>query len=485
MKALRFAMVLILAGCAAGPDYQRPETPVEDQFRETPAAWRQAQPRDEIERGKWWELFDDAELSALAEKIDVSNQTLAAAEAQYRQALAAVGISRAGLFPAVDANASVTRSRSPGSALGGTTAGRTLTTYSGSVSATWEPDLWGRVRRGVESSEAAVQASAGDLGAARLSLQAQLATSYFQLRALDQQKRLFDDTVAALRKSLELTQNRYNVGVAAKSDVVQADAQLKSTLVQAVDLGVQRAQLEHEIAVLTGVPPAQHAISQHTDIARSVPQIPPGLPSALLERRPDVAAAERRVAAANAQIGVAKSAFFPQLTLTGTYGVRSPDASTLFTAPSRLWSIGPALVQSLFDAGLRRAQTDQAIAAYDATVANYRQVALTALQEVEDNLAALRILEEEARMQEEAVQAARLAADLTVNQYKAGTVSYLNVVTVQTALLNEERNAVGIRARRLTAAVALVRALGGGWNDSVAQALSQPRDTGAADHAPR
>ena len=483
MDLKKITLLVLLAGCTVGPDYRRPQTPVQDEFRETPAGWKEAQPRDEITRGQWWTLFGDAQLDALIAKIDVSNQTLAAAEAQYRQALAAVSISRAALFPSVDANASVTRSRSPGSALGGTTAGRTLTTYSGNLSATWEADLWGRVRRDIESSRAAAQASAGDLGAARLSLQAQLATSYFQLRALDAQKRLFDEAAAALRKSLELTQNRYKVGVAAKSDVVQADAQLKSILVQAVDLGVQRAQLEHAIAVLTGVPPAQLTVAPLEPYGVEVPQIPPGLPSALLERRPDVAAAERRVAASNAQIGVAKSAFFPQLTLTGSYGSRALDTASLLTAPTRFWSIGPAIAQSIFDAGLRRAQTEQAIAAYDATVANYRQVALTAFQDVEDNLAALRILEEEARSEEEAVQAARLSVELTLNQYKAGTVSYLNVVTVTTALLNEERNAVGIRARRLAAAVALIRALGGGWDDSVAKALSQRRDTDVRDHA--
>jgi NodT family efflux transporter outer membrane factor (OMF) lipoprotein len=321
------------------------------------------------------------------------------------------------------------------------------------------------VRRGVESSTAAAQASAGDVAAGRLSLQAQLATSYFQLRALDAQKRLFEDTAGALRKSLELTENRYKAGVAAKADVVQADAQLKSALVQAVDLGVQRAQLEHAIAVLTGVPPAQLTISENS-FETTVPEIPPGLPSALLERRPDVAAAERRVAASNAQIGVAESAFFPQLTLSASLGVRSLETATLFSAPARFWSIGPAIAQSIFDAGLRRAQTDQAIAAYDAAVANYRQVTLTAFQDVEDNLAALRILEDEARSEDDAVQAARLSLSLVLNQYKAGTVSYLNVVTAQTALLNEERNAVGIQSRRFAAAVALIRALGGGWRES-------------------
>ncbi len=466
MKAWPPILLAILAGCTVGPDYHRPDTPDVEAFRETPQGWKQAQPRDDIERGKWWEIFGDAQLSGLIEKIDVSNQTLAGSEAQYRQALAALGISRAELYPTLDASASAVRSRSPGSALGGTTAGRTLTNYGGRLTAQWEIDLWGGVRRGVEAAEASARASGADVAAARLSLQAQLATSYFQLRALDAQARLLDDTAGGLRKSLELTENRYRAGVVARADVVQADAQLKSTLVQAVDLGVQRAQLEHSIAVLTGVPPSGLAIARLPSFEIGVPAVPPGLPSALLERRPDVAAAERRVQASNAQIGVAKAAYFPQLTLTGLYGFTSPDASILFTGPSRLWSIGPTIAQSLFDAGLRRSQTEQAIAAYDATVANYRQVTLTALQEVEDNLAALRILAEEARSEEEAVQAARLSLSLVLNQYKAGTVSYLNVVTAQTALLNEERNAVGIQARRLAALVALIRALGGGWREN-------------------
>jgi NodT family efflux transporter outer membrane factor (OMF) lipoprotein len=456
----------LLGGCAAGPDYHRPETPAAETFRETPAGWKEAEPRDEIERGKWWQVFGDAQLSGLIEKVELSNQSLAAAEAQYRQALAALGVSRAALYPTLDANASVVRSRSPGSALGGTTAGRTLTTYGGRLTAQWEIDLWGGVRRSVEAAEASARASSADVGAARLSLQAQLATSYFQLRALDGQRRLLDDTVAALRKSLEMTENRYKAGVAAKADVVQADALLKSTLVQAVDLGVQRAQLEHAIAVLTGVPPSRLTIASLPSFEAGIPALPPGLPSALLERRPDVAAAERRVHSSNAQIGVAKAAYFPQLTLTALYGATSPDSSLLLSVPSRLWSIGPTIAQSIFDAGLRRSQSEQAIAAYDATVAIYRQVTLSAFQEVEDNLAALRILEEEARSEDDAVQAARLSLSLVLNQYKAGTVSYLNVVTAQTAALNEERNAVGIQARRLAALVALIKALGGGWRES-------------------
>jgi len=465
MKAWPTILIAILAGCTMGPDYRRPGTPSAEAFMETPEPWKVAQPRDDIARGNWWEIFGDPQLNDLITKIDVSNQTLAASEAQFRQTLAALGISRAALFPTLDANATVVRSHSPGSTLGGTTAGKTVTSYGGRFTAQWEIDLWGRVRRSVEAAEAAARASSADVGAARLSLQAQLATSYFQLRSLDAQARLLDDTVGALKKSLELTENRYRAGVVARSDVVQADAQLKSTLVQTVDLGVQRAQLEHAIAVLTGVPPAQLRISNSDSFETAVPIVPPGLPSALLERRPDVAAAERRVHASNAQIGVAKAAYFPQVTLTGVYGATSPDVSLFFVGASRTWSIGPSIAQSIFDAGLRRSQTEQAIAAYDATVANYRQVTLTAFQEVEDNLAALRILEEEARSEAEAVEAARLSLSLVLNQYKAGTVSFLNVVTAQTALLNEERNAVGIQVRRLAAVVALIRALGGGWHE--------------------
>jgi NodT family efflux transporter outer membrane factor (OMF) lipoprotein len=463
VKKTLLLLLVVLAACKAGPDYQRADAPTGEAFRETGEQWQLAQPRDEIERGKWWEIFNDPELSALIEQIDVSNQTLAASEAQFRQAEAALSVARSAYFPPVDANASIQRSRSPVNITGGTTAGRIVTQRSVGVSTNWEIDLWGRLRRLAESAEASAQASAGDVAAARLSLQAQLATSYFQLRLLDVQRQLFDDTVTAFRRSLELTNNRYAVGVAAKADVVQADAQLKSTLAQAVDLGVQRAQLEHAIAVLTGSTPASLAVSKRPKYDAVLPVVPPGLPSTLLERRPDVAAAERRMQAANAQIGAAKAAYFPQLTLNGTYGFRAADAATWLTAPAHFWTLGPALAMNLFDAGLRRAQTQQAIAGYDATVANYRATTLTALQEVEDNLAALRILEEEAKLEAEAVEAARLSVQLTLNQYKAGTVSFLNVVTVQAQLLAEERNAVNLLNRRMAATVALIRAIGGGW----------------------
>jgi NodT family efflux transporter outer membrane factor (OMF) lipoprotein len=463
MKKVFLIAPLLLAACAVGPDYKRPDAPTSAEFKEATDAWKQAQPRDEIARGTWWEIFGDPLLNELVAKVEVSNQSLAASEAQFRQAQAAIDAARAPFFPTLDGNASITKSRSPTGVIGGTTAGRILTQRNVGVTANWELDLWGRIRRGIESAEASAGASAGDLASARLSLQAQLATNYFALRLLDVQKKLLDDTVDAFRKSLELTNNRYNVGVAAKADVVQADAQLKAALVQGVDLGVQRAQLEHAIAVLTGAAPSQLTIAPAPTYQAALPMIPPGLPSELLERRPDVAAAERRMAAANAQIGVAKAAYFPQLTLGASSGFRGSDAASLFTIPSYFWSFGPALAMSLFDAGLRRAQTAQAMAAYDATVATYRQTALTALADVEDNLAALRVLEEEAKLEQDAVDAARQSLELTVNQYKAGTVSFLNVVTVQAQLLAEERNAVNLVNRRLAATVALVRAIGGGW----------------------
>ena len=455
-------LALALAACAVGPDYQRPEAAVSAVYKEA-VGWKVAEPRDEASRGNWWEIFGDPKLSALIESIDMSNQNVLLAEARFRQAQALAAQSRAALFPTLDANASITRSRSPTGAAGGTTAGRIIDNRSVTLNSSWEIDLWGHLRRALESSAASAQASAADLAAARLAAQAELASSYFQLRVLDAQKQLLDDTVTAFDKSLELTRNRYAAGVAAKVDVVQAETQLKSTLAQAIDTGVQRAQLEHAIAILIGKPPSELSIAP-VPLAVTMPRIPLGLPSELLERRPDVAAAERRAAAANAQIGVAKAAYFPSLMLSASGGFRSANAADLFTAPSRFWSIGPALAQSIFDAGLRRAQTEEAIAAYDATVAEYRQAVLAGFQEVEDNLAALRILEEEAKVQDEAVRAARESVMLTTNQYKAGIVSYINVVTVQTTQLSNERTAVGILGRRLVAAATLVKALGGGWD---------------------
>jgi NodT family efflux transporter outer membrane factor (OMF) lipoprotein len=321
------------------------------------------------------------------------------------------------------------------------------------------------VRRTVESSEAGAQASAADLEALRLSIQAELAQNYFQLRALDTQKQLFDETVAAYQRSLILTQNQYAAGIVAKVDVIQAQTQLKTTQAQALDIGVQRAVLEHAISLLIGKPASSYSLSA-APLTASPPPIPVGIPSSLLERRPDIAAAERRMAAANAQIGVAEAAYYPSLTLAATAGFQSSSFSNWLTAPSRFWSLGPALAQNLFDGGLRRAQTDQAIAAYDANVAGYRQTVLTGFKEVEDNLAALRILEEEAAIQDEAVQNARQSVALTTNQYKAGIVNYLNVALVQRSALVNERTAVDVLNRRLAASVLLIKALGGGWNAS-------------------
>jgi len=454
--------IALFGGCAVGPDYERPDAEVPQAYKEA-GAWKLAQPQDEASRGKWWEIFKDPQLGALLEQVEISNQNVLASEAQFRRARSLLAASRAGYFPTVTADASIVRSRSPSGLVGGTTAGRTITNRSATLDAGWELDLWGRVRRTVESNEANAQASAADLAAARLSAQAALASNYFLLRVLDAQKQILDDNVAALQRSLDLTKNRYAAGVAAKVDLVQAETQLKSTLADAIDTGVQRAQLEHAIAILIGKPPAAFSLPP-TPLAVTMPAVPPAVPSALLERRPDIAAAERTVAAANAQIGVAKAAYFPALSLSGTLGSRAADASQWFTVPSRFWSIGPALSLPLFDAGLRRAQTDQAIAAYDATVAEYRQAVLTGFQEVEDNLAALRILEEEAKVQEDAVRAARESVILTTNQYKAGTVSFLNVAVVQASQLNNERAAMVTLGRRLVAAVTLVKALGGGWS---------------------
>jgi NodT family efflux transporter outer membrane factor (OMF) lipoprotein len=465
------ATLALLGACTVGPPYVRPSVATPPAYKEA-GEWKIAQPRDEVKRGKWWETFGDAQLNALVEQIDISNQNVIAAEARFRQARALVQQARAGLFPSVTGAASATRSGS-GSGSGTTNrGGGTADNYNLSIDATWEADVWGRVRKTVESNAAGAQASAADVETARLLAQAELALDYFQLRVLDAQQQLLNDSVAAFQKSLDVTRNRYNAGVAAKVDVVQGETQLKSTQAQAIDVGVQRAQLEHAIAILIGKPPAEFALARIVlDVA--IPAVPLGLPSELLERRPDIAAAERRVAAANAQVGVAKAAFFPALTLSASGGFQSSSFAQWLTLPSRFWAIGPAIAQSIFDAGLRRALTDQAIAVFDANVAAYRQTVLGGFQEVEDNLAALRILEQEAKVQDDAVQAARQSVDLTLNQYKAGTVSYLNVVLVQTAQLTNERTAVGIHGQRLAAAVTLVKALGGGWTASDLPSLSR------------
>ncbi len=453
--------LLFIAGCTVGPRYVRPPVATPPAYKEM-EGWKVAEPRDATLRGAWWELFQDPELTALETQVSVSNQTLAAAEAQVRQARAAVQAARASYYPTLSIGIGVTRSRQLTLGNGQSTA-RTITDYSLPLDASWEPDLWGRIRRTVESQQASAQASAADLESARLSAQAALAQSYFTLRELDAQRQLLEATVSAYQKSLELTQNRYAGGVAAKTDVAQAETQLKTAQAQLIDVGVQRAQLEHAIAALIGTPPSTFSLPV-APLGAVPPAIPVGLPSQLLERRPDIASAERRIAAANAQIGVAEAAFFPTLTLSASGGFQSSGLSSWLSWPSRIWAIGPAISQLVFDGGLRRAELAQARAAYDGTVASYRQTVITAFQAVEDNLAALRILTDEAGVQDEAVKAAQESLALTTNQYKAGTVSYLNVIVTQTAALANEGTAVALQGRRMVASVLLIEALGGGWD---------------------
>jgi NodT family efflux transporter outer membrane factor (OMF) lipoprotein len=449
-------ILMVLIGCSVGPDYTRPTVTVPSDFKEL-KGWREAQPRDQEIRTKWWEVFDDPILNTLIQQVNVSNQSIALSESQYRQALAQVQLLRANYFPTLGAGASFTRANSL------TSTNITENQHQVSLSASWELDVWGKVRRQVEAGRATAEASFADLQAMRLSMQAELASDYFQLRTLDAQKKTLDDSVAAYRKALELTQNRYNATVAAKADVVAAQTQLETTKAQAIDVGVQRAQYEHAIAVLMGKPPADFSLAP-SEFKLPPIKIPVAVPSDLLERRPDIASAERQMAAANAQIGVAKAAYYPTLTLAGSLGYLSTELANLFTSPNYFWALGPMTASAtLFDAGARQAQTKQAMAAYDGTVASYRQTVLTGFQEVEDYLAALRILDDEAQIQNQAVNDARESVILTTNQYKAGIVSYLNVVTVQTTALANEKTAIGISGQRLNAAVLLVKALGGGW----------------------
>ncbi|KAF1044806.1 MAG: Outer membrane protein OprM [Herbaspirillum frisingense] len=460
-----------LAACSVGPDYARP------QMEEAPAVfkegqnWKPAQPRDLGADGKWWEMFGDPQLNALVAQVDISNQNLALAEANFRSALALVQSSRSAYSPTLDASASASRGRSgssgssSSSSSSSSSGGSVRNSYSFALNASWEADIWGKVRRDVEASQASAQASAADLAGARLSAQAQLAQNYLQLRVLDAQQQLLEDTVQAYQRSYQLTQNQYAAGMVAKADVIQAQTQLKSAQASALDNGVTRAQVEHAIALLVGKTPSTFMLPK-APLAAAAPPIPQGVPSMLLERRPDVAAAERRVASANAKIGVAKAAYFPSLTLSASGGYQSSTFADWFSLPGRVWSLGPQLAQNIFDGGARRAATAQAIASYDGTVAEYKQAVLTAFQEVEDNLAALRILEQEADVQNEALQSARQAVTLVTNQYKAGTVSYVNVITAQATALSAERTSLDILNRRMAASVLLAKALGGGWDSN-------------------
>ncbi len=395
--SVSLALWLLPAACSVGPDYVRPAVETPATYKEA-GQWKIAQPRDDLRKGPWWETFNQPELNRLEEQVIVSNQNLAAAEAQYRQAQALVRQYRAGYFPTVTAGASVSRARASEN-IGALSGGSITNHYQLPVDLSWELDLWGKIRRSVESGQAQAQANAADLAAARLSAQAALAQNYFQLRVLDSQKTLYDQSVAALTKFLDLTRGRYANGVASRAELLQAETQLKTTQAQAIDLGIQRAQLEHAIATLIGTAPSDLSIPENGAIPVP-PMIPVGVPSELLERRPDIASAERQAAAANARIGIAEAAYYPTLSLGAAAGWESTSVSKWLTWPSRFWSVGPAVSETLFAGGLRRAQTEEARAAYDAAVAAYRQTVLAAFQEVEDNLAALRILEQEARVQD-------------------------------------------------------------------------------------
>ena len=452
---------LLLSACTVGPDYVKP-TPLETMptaYKEL-KGWKVAQPQDGKAPEKWWEIYSDPVLNSLEEKIVISNLTVATAEARFRQARAAVQIAKSGYFPSLSTGASATRSQRSGYI--GAVSGRPTSDFQIPLDLSWELDLWGRVRRSVEASKANAQASAADLASITLSSQAALASDYFQMRILDAQIKLMDATITVYRKSLEMTNNRYVAGIAAKADVLQAETQLKSTEAQAIDFGVQRSQLEHAIALLVGKPPAAFSLPP-TLFSTTVPQIPIGLPSEILERRPDIASSERSVATANAQIGIAKAAYFPTIKLAASAGLEASSIASLLSWPSRFWSVGPTISATLFDGGLRAAQSEQVKAAYDATVATYRETVLTAFQEVEDNLAALRILEEETRFQDQAVKAAQQVVTISTNQYQSGTVAYLNVLVAQSTSLANERTALGLLGRRLTASALLVKALGGGW----------------------
>lgn len=454
-----------ICGCTVGPNYRRPTAEVPTAYKEL-GNWKQAEPNEQNLGGNWWEMFQDPQLNALELQVNVSNQNLKAAEAQYTQARALLRYNRAAYFPTITAGANASRNRiSNNRPPSLTTNGRTYTDYQIPLELSYEVDVWGRVRRTVESYREQAQASAADLATVNLSMHAQVALFYFQARVLDAEEQLLNSTVTQYEQALELIQNRYAGGIASDLEVQQATTQLETTRAQAIDVGVARAQYEHAVAILIGKPPADFSLAA-LPLTAPPPPIPAGLPSELLERRPDIAAAERRMASANAQIGVAKAAYYPTISLGASGGFESGVITTLISGPSVLWSAGGSAIAPIFDAGRRRANVDQAIAAYDQNVANYRETVLTGFQQVEDNLAALRILENEAQVQERAVVAAQKYLELANTRYTGGVTSYLEVTTAQSAALSDELTAVNILGRRMVDAVTLVQALGGGWDRS-------------------
>ncbi len=478
--ALATLLVAGVSACAVGPDYVRPSTPLSAKFKEAPGVetgWRPAEPMDGLPKGAWWSAFNDPVLDGLEARVSINNQTVAAAEAAYRAARALTAADRASFFPTVTASGSATRSGAGGRSGGTvttTSGGQTVTTpstgagsyavssYGASLGASWAPDLWGKIRRQVESDAAAAQASAADLANATLSAQTELATDYIDLRVLDEEKRLYDEEVAAYQRSFTIAKNQYAAGTVARSDVITAETQLLGIQAAAQDIAVQRAQDEHAIALLVGVAPADLTIAP-APILRVVPVAPAGVPSTLLQRRPDIAAAERTVKQQNALVGVQTAAYFPDITLSGSYGFSASNLGDLFKSANSVWSYGADLSETLLDFGARRARVRQAKAAYDQAVAQYRETVLTAFQGVEDQLAALRVYQAEAITRDQALASARQAEAIALNQYKAGAADYTTVVTAQATALSDALNVLTLLRARQAASIALIENLGGGW----------------------
>jgi NodT family efflux transporter outer membrane factor (OMF) lipoprotein len=466
------ASMALTAGCMVGPKYRQPSAPAPQAFKEQPPdsfkesdGWKRSQPSDQVLRGKWWELFGDSTLNELEEQVTISNQDLKAAEARFREARALIRFNRAAQFPTITVGSGISSVRASSNRPNFRSSSNATGDFVLPFDLSYELDVWGRVRRTVAAAREEAQASAADLETVRLSLQAELAFDYFELRAADAQRQLLDDTVKAYADALKLTTNRYVGGAAPRSDVAQAKTQLASTQAQDTEVGVQRAQFEHAIAVLAGKPPAELSLPP-TPLDTQPPVVPIGLPSQLLERRPDISASERRVAEANERIGIARAAFFPTVVLGASAGLEGTSLLNWFNWPSRFWAVGPSMLQTIFDGGRRRATSEASLASYDASVANYRETALTAFEQVEDNLAALRILEQESKEQREAVAAAEESLRIFTNRYKGGVDTYLQVITAQTATLTNQRTEVDIRRRRMDASVLLIKALGGGWDTS-------------------
>jgi NodT family efflux transporter outer membrane factor (OMF) lipoprotein len=463
------ALCLAITGCTVGPNYQRPAVPPPPAaFKELPppnppnGSWKPAAPADTALRGKWWEIYQDAQLNALEEKVTVSNQTLKAQTEQYLQAREQIRVARSNYYPTLSAGPSVSRQKSSANEPSAVR-GLTYSSYGIQGQVSWEPDLWGQIRRTVEQTRANAQASAADLANVELSLRSELALDYFEMRGLDTQKRLLDNTVSADTDYLDLTQVRFKGGVATDVDVAQAQTQLESVRAQDIDVGVARAQFEHAIATLIGTPASSFSL-QFAPLDLPLPNVPSGVPSELLERRPDIAGAERRADAANAQIGIAISAYYPNVQIGGSGGFQSDNAGTWIQGPSSLWSLGGSAIELLFDAGRRHAITDQAREAYEMQSATYRQSVLNAFQEVEDNLAALRILDDESITQNRAVDSARRSLQISTSRYKGGVTTYLEVLTAQTTQLTNERTQADITTRQFASSVQLIKALGGGWD---------------------